>query len=353
MSCKIETTGASALKNAMIAAAGFGAAMLVVTILDGRQQQDRGNSGATEVGAFHERLKQDVSPEQMARLEALVEQSFGEKATITATGAAPYGFRWLVVSKDGTRQVAWASPGELSLSVGDFFVGGANLSESVRLAVSTAAPAAEAAKVERTSQTAAPLLPMPAQQPAMLPAQQDEAEFQTIATRHITPSGIDMGIATAFAKVADSFASVSLYGDGSGGELLVFADPDCGYCHNLLGMLNERASGFQKEGFRVRWYPVGILRPRNNESLNRAAAMLQAGAPGLLAGGRVQSIDGVTQDALKQVALNTKALSEILPQNMRTPTILYRSRDGLVNVLNGHPGSDEALDRIIGIARSA
>ncbi len=299
---------------------------------------------AIEAQAASARYRDAISASQRERIEALVQRVVGGGARIAEVGQGPYGMSWAIVAKAGKRQVVWTSPGELSLMLGDLYVDGTNLSDAVRVAYADT-KAIEPAPAQPIEPTAAPA-PVP-----QAPVQQDQdVEFQQISSR-ITPEGVDLGVAGAFIKVHQSFTSIPLYGDGSGGEFYVFGDPDCGYCHRLLGMLNARADELTRIGFRVLWYPVGILRPKNNESLQRAAAQIQLGPKHLLQGGVLDTMPAVQQEALQQAALNTKALSEILPRSLRTPTIIYKPDGKPFFVYAGAPDTENELSRLINAAR--
>lgn len=333
-----KSIGINILASAGVAAAITLGAHLVMPV------KSTGHLSAIEAQAASARYRDAIFASQRERIEALVQRVVGSGARIVEVGQGPYGMSWAIVSKAGKRQVVWTTPGELSLMLGDLYVDGDNLSDVVRAAYADI-KAVEPAPVQPIEPTAAPA---PVQQ---APVQQDQdVEFQQISSR-ITPEGVDLGVAGAFIKVHQSFTSIPLYGDGSGGEFYVFADPDCGYCHRLLGMLNARADELNKMGFRVLWYPVGILRPKNNESLQRAAAQIQLGPEHLLKGGTLGAMPAVQQEALQQAAMNTKALSEILPRSLRTPTIIYKPDGKPFFVYAGAPDTENELSRLINAAR--
>ncbi len=287
-------------------------------------------SGATAHGAA-------VSAEQRGRIESLAKRSL-QGVDVLDVGQGPYGMSWAVLAKDGTRQVAWVTPGELSLMLGDLFVGGANLSQEVRLSIGSGAPVAlpPPAPTGYSNDPVTDLQVMPIAAPVSAPNQGG-----------LDPSGTDLRVAGAFMQVKDSFFSIPLYGNGSGGEILVFADPDCRFCHDLLQRLNASAAGITSRGIRVRWYPVGVLHPENGHSLQRAAAQLQSGPADLLAGGVVNAAATVTQESLRRTAMNTKALGEISPRQILTPTILFRNHSGQSVVRLGAPTSDEEFVALI------
>ena len=278
-----------------------------------------------------------VPAEQRGRIESLAKASL-MGVEVLGVGQGPYGMSWAVLAKDGTRQVAWITPGELSLMLGDLFVGGSNLSHEVRLSFGGGAQTAMPPSVPsgHLDKPAADLQTMPIASSVSMPTQGG-----------LDPSGTDLRVAGAFMQVKDSFFSIPLYGNGSGGQILAFGDPDCRFCHDLLQRLNASAAGITSRGIRVRWYPVGVLHPENGHSLQRAAAQLQSGPADLLAGGVVNAAATVTQESLRRVAMNTKALGEISPRQILTPTILFRNHSGQSVVRLGAPTSDEEFVALI------
>ena len=251
-----------------------------------------------------------ISAEQRARIVSLATKSL-HGVEVVDTGQGPYGMSWAVLAKGGTRQVAWVTPGE---------------------------PPADL-----------PQSPAPTSQPG----ESEDFQFMPVAAPgrtaqpNLDHTGTNLQVAAAFLQVKDSFFSIPLFGDGSGGDLLVLADPDCHFCHDLLRRLNASAADITKRGIRVRWYPVGVLRPQNGYSLQRAAAQLQSGPAGLLAGGVVSDTSGVTQESLRRVAMNTKALGEISPRQILTPTVLFRNHNGQSVIRLGAPTNDEQFFGLI------
>ena len=280
-----------------------------------------------------------ISAEQRARIVSLATKSL-HGVEVVDTGQGPYGMSWAVLAKGGTRQVAWITPGELSLMLGDLFVNGANLSREVRVSLEG-----------KPGEPPADLPQSPA--PTSQPGESEDFQFMPVAApgRTAQPTldhtGTNLQVAAAFLQVKDSFFSIPLFGDGSGGDLLILADPDCHFCHDLLRRFNASAADITKRGIRVRWYPVGVLRPQNGYSLQRAAAQLQSGPAGLLAGGVVSDTSGVTQESLRRVAMNTKALGEISPRQILTPTVLFRNHSGQSVIRLGAPTNDEQFFGLI------
>lgn len=129
----------------------------------------------------------------------------------------------------------------------------------------------------------------------------------------------------------------------SGPLLIAFIDPNCGYCH----LLWQRVTPLIAAGrLRVRWLPVGIVRP---SSAPRAAAILMADNPvaalaqnettfnttaemgGIDPAGRVSEVVHAMLEA------NLDAMAKL--DGVGTPTLVYRASDGTLKVVRGLPAA--------------
>ena len=133
--------------------------------------------------------------------------------------------------------------------------------------------------------------------------------------------------------------------------IYVFFDPNCMYCHAFW----EVAHSVQAEiGLRIRWLPVGRLKP---SSLPKAAAIVLSRHPGraftydethfdtATETGGIPGVRSAPSGVVHGIQANWKLMSVVLGAT-GTPTIVYPYH-GRIVVQKGLPDSQAAIGRIL------
>jgi len=141
--------------------------------------------------------------------------------------------------------------------------------------------------------------------------------------------------------------AAAIHSGRSGPVLTVFIDPNCIYCH----MLYQKLQPLIAQGkLRVRYVVVAVVK---QSSLDRAAAILEARDPVAALAEDQKDFDVKTEEGgikrartpsaamVTRIGNNNALLDKLGSQG--TPTLLYCSKDGQVEQLDGMPSDFDAL----------